>query len=206
MNTERLKAAEAAFLSRYPQGFDDPGLETVRKRHNVGRLAEFAAEKLERSRFSRPDEVLKTVERIVSRSSMVSRFEKPRFREFVTALSGHEKDFFVQSLAQRLFGPDQEAGFAAVVSMLTGYGAAKWPVVSAVPFYFAPTSEAFVKPTTAKRVIAFLEVEGLKYTTRPDWQFYTGYRSVLDEVRERVAPSLGGNYAALSGFLMSTVP
>ena len=168
MNTDRLKAAEAAFLSRYPEGFDDPGLAAVRKRHDVGRLSEFAGENLQPSLFSKPDHVLKTVERIVGRSSMVSRFEKPRFREFVTALAGHEKDFFVQALSQRLFGPDHEQGFTALVSMLAGYGAAKWPVVSAVPFYFAPNSEAFVKPTTAKRVIAFLEVEGLTYAPRPN--------------------------------------
>jgi hypothetical protein len=62
-----------------------------------------------------------------------------------------------------------------------------------------------VKPTTAKGIIAFLEVEGLHYKPTPSWAFYTGYRKVLDDVRREVNPSLTNNYAALSGFLMTAM-
>ena len=77
--------------------------------------------------------------------------------------------------------------------------------MSAVPFYFAPTKEAFVKPTTAKRILAFLEVDELHYRPRPDWAFYDGYRRLILDIRDEVDPSLTASNAAITGFLMSTI-
>ena len=76
MNLEKLKEAEAVFLAHYPGGFDDPGLERVRKSHNVGRLSEFTRENLTAITFAQPQKFADVLEKIVSRSSMVSRFEK----------------------------------------------------------------------------------------------------------------------------------
>ncbi len=89
--------------------------------------------------------------------------------------------------------------------MLAPYKLAKWSLVSAVPYYFAPRKEGFVKPTTAKGIIAFLEVEGLHYKPTPSWDFYRGYVQLLDEVQKEVHPSLAASYAALSGFLMMSM-
>jgi hypothetical protein len=86
--------------------------------------------------------------------------------------------------------------------MLTHHRLAKWSLISAIPFYFSPKKEAFVKPTTAKGIISHLEIEDLHYKPTPSWQFYQGYRKVLDEVKREVHPSLSTNYATLSGFLM----
>ena len=86
--------------------------------------------------------------------------------------------------------------------MLAYYKIAKWPIVSAIPYYFAPKKEAFVKPTTAKGIIAYLEVEDLHYKPMPSWEFYRGYVRLLDQVKKEVHPSLSPGYAALSGFLM----
>jgi len=74
--------------------------------------------------------------------------------------------------------------------------------VSAVPFYFAPKREAFVKPTTAKKIISLLEIEGLNYHPRPDWAFYDGYRRMVLEIKDHLDPSLTSNNAAITGFLM----
>ena len=76
MNIEKLRQAEADFLARYPGGFADPGLAPIRKKHNVERLSEFARANLTRTHFNRPEQVCETLVRIVSRSSMVSVFEK----------------------------------------------------------------------------------------------------------------------------------
>ena len=205
MNSERVKRAEAEFLSRYPGGFDDPGLAPVRKKHRVDALADLAASRLARAEFRQPSQIVDTLVRIVSRSSMVSLFEKPKFRDFARGLSGADAHYLAAAMEQRLYGPDHEAGFTALVDMLAAHRIARWPVVSAVPFYFAPQAEAFVKPTTAKRIIAYLEVDKLHYQPRPDWQFYAGYRRLLDDVRAQVSPSLAANYATLSGFLMSAL-
>ncbi len=205
MNIRKLKQAEAAFLARYPEGFDDPGLEPVRKKHNVGKLSEFAQANLTRNHFNRPEHIAETLVRIISRSSMVSMFEKPRFRDFVRSLNSYEKEHLAFAMEKRLYGRGKRNGFDELLGILSHHKLAKWSLISAVPYYFAPNREAFVKPTTAKGIVAYLEVQDLHYKPTPSWDFYTGYRKVLDQVRKEVHPSLSTNYAAVSGFLMSSM-
>lgn len=205
MNITRLKQAEAEFLSRYPEGFADPGLEPIRKKHNVDKLTDFAQANLTRTHFNRPEQVCETLVRIVSRSSMVSVFEKPKFRDFVRSLNNREKEYLALAFEKRLYGRARRAGFEEALGMLAPYKIARWPVISAVPYYFAPNREAFVKPTTAKRIITFLEVEDLHYRPTPSWEFYRGYLKLLGQVKKEVSPSLSPSYAALSGFLMGSL-
>ena len=202
MNTDKLLQAEAAFLSHYPQGFSDPSMASVKKKHNVDKLAEFAQENLTIANFNRPEFIAETVLKIVSRSSMVSRFEKPRFRDFIHCLNSSEKEAFSSAYEKRLFGRAKRRGFEELVGMMQPFGVAKWSIVSVVPFYFSPRKEVFVKPTTAKGILANLEIEGLEYRPAPTWDFYQGYQRLLKEISQTVSPTLSPNYAALSGFLM----
>lgn len=201
MNLEKLHEAEVSFLMRYPGGFDDPEMQGIRKKHNVDKLVGFARENLGRDKCMNADHVCETVERIVSRSSMVSRFEKPPFKRFIETLEYDARVQFAKAMEQRLHGRKQQ-GFETLVEMLSRYQLAKWSVVSVVPFYYAPRREAFVKPTTAKGVIKLLEVDDLHYHAKPSWDFYKGYQALLAQVQKEVAPSLSPNNAALSGFLM----
>ena len=205
MNLRKLKQAEAEFLARYPEGFADPGMVPIRKKHNVGKLTEFAQVNLTRTHFNRPEHVAETLVRIVSRSSMVSMFEKPRFRDFVASLNSHEKEHLAFAFEKRLYGRSKRAGFEEILGMLSHHKLAKWSLISAVPFYLAPTREAFVKPTTAKGIVAFLEIQDLQYKPRPSWEFYRAYLKLLQDVKKEVHPSLSPSYAALSGFLMSSL-
>ena len=136
---------------------------------------------------------------------MVSRFEKPRFRDFIGALNSHEKQALADAFEKRLYGRQKQRGFEEFLGMLSHHKLAKWAVISVVPFYFAPQKEVFVKPTTAKGILAFLEVEGLEYKPTPSWAFYQGYGKLLADIKKAVAPSLSPNNAALSGFLMSSL-
>lgn len=204
MNRKKLLEAQANFMSRYPGGFDDPGMAYIKKKHDVDKLVSFTQETLTRSAFNRPELIADTVLKIVGRSSMVSRFEKPKFRDFIKSLNSHEKEALAQAFEKRLFGRAKKRGFEELVGMLLPHKLAKWSVVSVVPFYLAPNKEAFVKPTTAKGIIANLEVENLSYHPTPSWEFYRGYQQLLDEIREQVSPSLSPNNAALTGFLMSS--
>lgn len=204
MNYQKLKEAEASFLQRYPGGFADPGLETVRKKHNVDKLVKFTRQSLNQANFSRPEFIAETVVKIVSRSSMVSRFEKPKFRDFVTSLNAHERQAFADAFEKRLYGRQQKRAFEEILGMLSHHKIARWAVISVVPFYFAPEKEAFVKPTTAKGILAYLEVEELVYKPAPSWDFYRGYLDLLAEIKQQVVPSLSPNNAALTGFLMSS--
>jgi hypothetical protein len=205
MNIRRLKEAEAAFLARCPKGFGDPGMEKIRKSHNVDRLADFTRANVTEAALSRPQGFADILLKIVSRSSMVSRFEKPPFREFLDALSSKDKRDLAEAFQKRLFGRKQREGFEAIIDLLDRYKLARWSLVSAVPFYFAPSKEAFVKPSTARRIVTFLDMEALHYNPRPDWAFYVGYRKLVLDIKKNVDPSLTPNNAATTGFLMATM-
>ena len=205
MNIQKLKEAEAAFLARFPKGFNDPGMEKIRKSHNVDRLANFTRENLTQTSLSQPQKFADTLLKIISRSSMVSRFEKPPFRDFLAALNSVDKRHLAESFRKRLFGRKKREGFEEIVDLLAYYKLARWSVVSAVPFYFAPLKEAFVKPTTAKKIVAFLDMEHLHYNARPDWAFYDGYRKLILDIKQEVDSNLTPNNAAITGFLMSSV-
>jgi hypothetical protein len=198
----KLQEAEASFLQQFPGGFADPAMQKVKKSHNVDRLAAYTRENLTKLKLNQPvaaaDEILK----IVSRSSMVSRFEKPGFRQFIESLNSTEKTRFIRAFEARLYGRRKQKGFDEICEMLADYKLAKWSIISAVPFYLAPTREVFVKPTTAKGIIRYLEVEDLHYQAKPTWTFYQGYRRLIGEVKKHVSQSLSPNNAALTGFLM----
>ena len=205
MNIQRLKEAEAAFLANFPEGFDDPGMERIRKSHNVDRLANFTRENLTKVTLSQPNKFADTLLSIIGRSSMVSRFEKPPFKEFVNSLNSTDRQHLAESFRKRLFGRKKREGFEEIVDLFAHYKLARWSLVSAVPFYFSPTIEAFVKPTTAKKIVTFLEIEDLHYRPRPDWAFYDGYRKLIADINKEVDPSLTPHSAATTGFLMAAL-
>ncbi len=202
MNLQKLHEAEAAFLARFPGGFADPGLARIRKSHNVDALAKFTRENLTAVTLDQPSRFAELAVTIVSRSSMVSRFEKPAFKAFVNSLTSVEKRALAAAFRDRLLGRKRE-GFEQIVELFARYKLARWSLVSAIPFYFSPRKEAFVKPTTAKRIVAALEVERLQYRPRPDWRFYEGYRKLIAAVNARIDPSITPSNAATTGFLMS---
>lgn len=204
MNLDRLYEAEAKFLQVYPDGFDDPAILAIRKKHNVDTLVKFSKETLTRLNCQKPDFVADTLLKIVSRSSMVSRFEKPPFKDFINTLGPDERKMLAIAIEDRLYGK-KKAGFEQMLDLLVHHKVAKWTVLTAVPFYFAPRREVFVKPNTAKGILKALEVDDVVYSPTPNWEFYRGYKKVLTQVKKEVSPALSPSYAALSGFLMMSL-
>jgi hypothetical protein len=139
--------------------------------------------------------------KLISRSSLVSVFEKPKFRDAVHAMPAEEKEMLAGLLAQLLHG-DERAGFNGIAGMLAMYQSDKWPVVTAFRCYYHPDTDLVLKPTTAKNVIVFFELEGLRYTTHPVFDFYDQYRAAINEMRATVSPLCGPTGAHFSGFLM----
>jgi hypothetical protein len=207
MNIEKLMEAEAVFLARFPNGFNDPDpwMVQIRKRHNVEQLAQFTRANLTDATLSQPRKFADILLTIVSRSSMVSRFEKPPFRAFLENLDSKEKRRLAGAFRKRLFGRKKREGFEEIVDLLGRYKLARWSLVSAVPFYFAPSREAFIKPTTAKKILTFLEIEDLHYHPRPDWTFYDGFRKLILDIKPLLDPNLTPHNAVITGFLMSTL-
>ena len=130
MNLSKLHEAEQSFLMRYPGGFADPEMQGIRKKHNVDKLVEFTQANLTRTSCLNPAHVSDTLIKIVSRSSMVSRFEKPPFRNFVETLDTDAREALAYAIEQRLFGRKQK-GFELLVDMLARHKLAKWALVAA---------------------------------------------------------------------------
>lgn len=202
MNLGKLREAEALFLHRYPGGFQNEEMQKIlAKRHNVGKLSEYAATALAKKRFARPAALLDDIVKIVSRSSMVSMFEKPRFRDYVNGLARSDREFLLTGYKRLLHGK-QEQGFNDVLDVLTEGKLAKWSLMTIHLYQLRPQKEVFVKPTTTKNVIRQFELEDLEYRPRPSWPFYERYRSVIGDMKAQLDPRLSPNNAAFTGFLM----
>jgi len=201
LNLQKLREAESLFLLQYPGGFASEEMLQIGKRHNVDKLTELAQQTLGRKQFSSQAAVLDAIVRIVSRSSMVSMFEKPKFRDYVNGMSREDRTLLAAGFRRLLHG-DQASGFAEVVDILAEGKLAKWSLLTICLLYYRPQTEVFVKPTTTKNVIRQFELEGLTYQPRPTWAFYEAYRDEIAAMKAQVDPSLSPNNAAFTGFLM----
>lgn len=203
MNLEKLKLAEAQFLDKYPEGFDHPNLIEIGKKHKMDQMVRFAHDKFKETCFDDTNQVLEDLNRIISRASMVSMFEKPKFRDFVFSLSHADRDLLLDGLKKMLHGNLQK-GFEQYAEVLSLGKLAKWSLMTIVLAYFRPTEEVFVKPTTAKGIIAHFEINHLVYKPAPTWTFYEGYRHLINDMKTHVNSRLSPSNAAFSGFLMMT--
>ena len=201
MNIERLKLAEQMFFKKYPEGFNAPEMLEIAKKHKPEKMHSMAREFFSRENFSNPENIVENMIKIITRSSMVSVFEKPKFRDYARSLEKGEKLVLAKGLEDFLYN-NQEAGFSAIVDILTPGKIAKWPVITVIPEYFNPQWEIFVKPTTAKNVLSFFEIDDPVYRPKPTFDFYTRYRDIINSMKKEVSESLSPSNAAFCGFLM----
>ncbi len=199
-----LKQLEGDFLMRYPQGFNDPEMLAIAKKHKMSKMVELAQTSFKKRAFGNIHTTADNMIKVVSRASMVSMFEKPKFRDFVNNLSENDKAFLVKALYNMLHGK-QQMGFEAMVDILRTEKLAKWSLVSIIPAYFSPNDEVFVKPTTAKGVLKHFGITDPVYKPAPTWDFYQKYRQLINHAKTQVNPDLSPSNAAFSGFLMMSV-
>ena len=205
MNLVKLKQAEKAFLRRYPGGFDNPEIIATRvKKHKPDQMIALARDGFSKEKFIHPDLIVQNMLKVISRSSIISVFEKPRFKDFANALSPHEKEFLSTGLEQVLHG-DEQTGFEMMLDLMKTYRLAKWSLMTVCQTYFYPQRDVFIKPTTVKGVIRYFELENLQYKPTPSWAFYQAYRSAFHEMKSRLDPSLSPTNPAFSGFLWMSI-
>ena len=204
MNIEKLKAAEAQFLQLYPLGFDDPEMLKIGKKHRMPQMIEQCQELFNELNFNKPHVIVENMTKMISRSSMVSMFEKPKFKDFVKSLSGGDMDRLSEGFHEQLYG-NQQKGFNQMLDLLRTQKLAKWSLISILPNYVFPNQEVFVKPTTAKGIIVFLELENLIYKPQPTWDFYQRYKDQILRMKQHADPTLTSSNAAFSGFLMMSM-
>src|SRR6266498_437471 len=202
MNLGKLKQAEEAFLLRYHGGFDNSEITAIRKKkHNVDKMIAFAQESFAKRNFKIPDQIVQNMIKVVSRSSVISVFEKPRFRDFAEALSSKDKELLASGLEELLHGKEQ-IGFETILEMLKSSKLAKWSLMTICQTYFHPQKDVLVKPTTVKGIIEYFELKNLQYRPTPTWAFYDAYRSTIYEMKSKVDQSLSPSNAAFSWFLL----
>lgn len=201
MNLEKLKEAEANFFAFYPKGIEDEGLLPIIKRHNTEKIGKSVEELFAPERFQNGDEIGESFAKIVSKSTLISLFEKPRVRDMIKNMSMDQRDMFAIALKELIHGK-KERGFEMIVELLAMYGLAKWSIVTLIPYYYDREKNFFIKPTTTKDIIKFFEIGGINYKPRPTYEFYERYTRVLSEMRSHVSPLIGKDNAGFTGFLM----
>ena len=204
MNLTKLKQAEENFFNRYPGGFENPEMLAVAKKHKMDKMVSFVQESFAKKNFKDTDSIIENMIRTVSRASMVSLFEKPKFRDHLRSLSHDEKKLLVKGLKEILHG-DEQVGFEMMLDVLQIGKLAKWSLMTIIQNYYRPGYEVFVKPTTAKGVIAYFELEGLVYKPKPSWEFYEKYRETINLMKTKVDPGFTKYNAGFSGFLMMSI-
>ncbi len=204
MNLNRLKQAEDEFLAHYPGGFSHPDMMALGKKHKMDRMIELSQQAFDEVAFAHPNGIIENLIKIISRSSMVSMFEKPKFKGFANNLDRLEKDLLVEGLQERLYGNEQH-GFEMMLELLNTRKIGKWTLVSICPVYFRPQFEVFVKPTTVKKIISQLCLKNLEYRPTPDWEFYRIFRDQINILKSKVDPGLSPSNAAFTGFLMMSL-
>jgi len=202
MNLEKLKNAEAYFLELYPEGFKDVGLQPIIKRHNTAKIGELVRELFAKEHFSQPELICENFAKIVSKSTLISLFEKPKVRDMVKSMRMERRDMFSIGLYELLYG-DKKEGFETLVDVLSFYSLAKWPIVTLIPYYFYRDKEFFIKPTTTKNILSFFDIQGLKYASKPSYEFYEAYSKILKTMKQNVGNKIShDDNAAFTGFLM----
>jgi hypothetical protein len=204
MNLQKLKEAEANFLDFYPKGFEDEGLLPIIKRHNTAKIGESVREMFAPECFARAEEICESFAKIVSKSSLISLFEKPKVRDMVKQLSMEQQDMLSIGVYELLHA-NKEKGFEILVDILSAYKLAKWSIVTLIPYYYARDKAFFIKPTTTKDIIKFFDLQGFVYKPRPTYEFYSKYTKVLEEMKSQVSPLIGADNAGFTGFLMMTM-
>ncbi len=201
MNLDKIKEAESAFLHKYPGGFENPELQVIGKKHRMSKRITQAQTFFAKSKFRDAEEICANMIKVVNASSMISLFDKPKFRDLIKTLSEKQKRALSNGLKNFIHG-NQEKGFKDMLEILRSGKLAKWLLLTIIPNYYHPEQEVFVKPKTTKGVIANFELDGLNYKPQPSWEFYQRYREIILEMKDLVDSSLTPSNAAFSGFLM----
>jgi hypothetical protein len=204
MNKELLLKTEKDFLELYPDGFQSEELVQFSKKHNFKKTENFANKVFAKDEFIYQEQILANMIKLVNKSSMVSLFEKPKFRDMIAVLDEIEKQEMVSGLKQLLF-EDEKRGFNTLLEILNQHQMAKWTIISVFRCYYYPDTDLLFKPTTVKGIINKFELEDIKYKPTPSYDFFVKYRGYINEMNSYTSYSISPNLSAFSGFLYMTM-
>lgn len=189
MNIERLKDLEAEFIDEYPEAFDDERLTKLIKKFSPDKLEHLSKELFKKENFSKPEFICESFVNVIYKSVVISFYDKMKLRDSFKKMGIYEKDMFSIALYDLLYG-NKKDGYDDISQLLSQYNLAKWTLISLIPYYMDRANEYFVKPTTTKNIISYLELENLIYKPKPTYEFYEEYKKALNEVKTKVNKSL----------------
>lgn len=204
MNITLLQKAEERFFSMYPLGFETPELLDVLKKHKIQRMNSVAQEALSKENLQENPDAINDIVKIISRSSIVSVFEKTKFRNLIKEMDSEFHHECINAIYQMIHENEQN-GFEQLVSLLSPFKIAKWPVVTVLLAYYRPTKDIFIKPTTVKKVITTFELKDIKYSPKVNYEFYDKYRFYINQMKTYVDPRIHITNGHFSGFLMMSL-
>ena len=204
MNFEKLRQLESEFLRRYPLGFDDPELMAVAKKHKVEEMKTYVHANFSKDHFNDPSAISRAFTKLIEKSSLVFTFEKVKYKNAVKLFNQDDIETLSNALWEILHG-DQRQGFNQLVLLLATLDLAKWPILTVLGLYYNGDYEVLVKPTTVKSVLSYLEVMDIKYTSKPNYDFYSQYRTLINDLKVRTGKSIATDNGAYCGFLMITI-
>jgi hypothetical protein len=201
MNEKKLLAAETRFMLMYPGGFEHPEMKAIGKKHKVEKMTELAHLSFSLESFENPNQVAEQLIKLVSQSSLISVFEKPKFKEAVMSMGAEELVELSESI-KSLLHKDEADGFSRLGYCLSRYKMAKWPLMTVIQSYYRPDFDLLLKPTTVKGIIKTFELTEFIYSPTPTYEFYEQYRAEIHRMKAMVDPSLSPSVTAFCGFLM----
>lgn len=170
----KMKILEERFFFMYPEGFDSEEMKVIEKKHKLDKLSKMAHDMFSVEAFHSQD-IVENFKKIVNASTLVSRFEKPGFKSFIDGITDNERILLKDALFDYLHG-DEEEGFEKMVQIMLPYKTAKWPILTILKAYYHLDDDIFIKPTTVKMILKYFD-SNLKYTSKPNYQFYNEYRT-----------------------------
>lgn len=201
MDLNKLLEAESDFLLLHPNGFNSESLTSIAKKHKFPQMVEFAHKVFAKSAIKNNQDTIDNIVRFITRSSMISVFEKVKFKDTVKSMDNRERKNLIVAIKELLYG-DEEIGFNIMTEVLAPCKLAKWTIITAFRCYYSPTTDLLVKPTTTKAIIAKYDLEDVVYKPRPTYEFYKKYRKKIIEMSSNCSESLSPSLAAFTGFLM----
>lgn len=153
-----------------------------------------------KEKFIIPNQICQSFSDIVSRSSLISYFDKPKVKKMISTMSSEQKDIMCIAFYELLFG-DKKEGFESLVEVLSYYKLTNWSLVTLIPYYYYRESEFFIKPSTTKNILKYFEINHLVYKPRPSYEFYKAYTKLLQLLKKISKLDIDDN-AVFTGFFM----
>jgi len=198
----KMSALESIFYDMYPNGFDDDEMKSIEKKHKLDKFSKMSKEMFSEDAFKTQD-IVDNFYKIVSRSTLVSRFEKPLFKTFIQSINDEEKECLTNALYEYING-DEKKGFTEMIAIMQPYKVAKWPILTVVNAYLNLEEDVFIKPTTVKLILKYFDSD-LHYTSKPNYEFYRDYRNFFNAIKLEASSEIQCNNPAFLGFLMMTI-